>query len=41
MPDADQLMPGYTTFGVSVLVGKMVARKNKNIDKVEVLKGAE
>ena len=29
------------TFGVSLLVGKMVARKNKHIDMVEALKGAE
>lgn len=29
------------TFGVSLVVGFMVARKNKNIDMVEALKGAE
>ena len=29
------------TFGVSLLVGLMVARKNKKIDMVEALKGAE
>ena len=29
------------TFGVSLVVGWMVARKNKNIDMVEALKGAE
>lgn len=29
------------TFGVSLLVGLMVSRKNKNIDMVEALKGAE
>ena len=29
------------TFGVSLLVGLMVARKNKRIDMVEALKGAE
>lgn len=29
------------TFGVSLLVGWMIARKNKNIDMVEALKGAE
>lgn len=29
------------TFGVSLIVGWMVARKNKNIDMVEALKGAE
>ena len=29
------------TFGVSLLVGFMVARKNKKIDMVEALKGAE
>ena len=29
------------TFGVSLLVGWMVARKNKKIDMVEALKGAE
>ncbi|MBO4339484.1 MAG: ABC transporter permease [Clostridia bacterium] len=29
------------TFGVSLLVGWMVARKNKNIDMVEALKNAE
>ena len=29
------------TFGVSVLVGLMVSRKNKRIDMVEALKGAE
>ena len=29
------------TFGVSLLVGLMVARKNKHIDMVEALKGAE
>ncbi len=29
------------TFGVSLIVGLMVARKNKNIDMVEALKGAE
>ena len=29
------------TFGVSLLVGVMVARKNKKIDMVEALKGAE
>lgn len=29
------------TFGVSTFVGFMVARKNKNIDMVEALKGAE
>ncbi len=29
------------TFGVSLLVGFMVARKNKRIDMVEALKGAE
>ena len=30
-----------TTFGVSLLVSLMVARKNKKIDMVEALKGAE
>lgn len=29
------------TFGVSLLVGRMVARKNRRIDMVEALKGAE
>ena len=29
------------TFGVSLLVGLMVARRNKKIDMVEALKGAE
>jgi len=29
------------TFGVSLVVGLMVARKNKKIDMVEALKGAE
>lgn len=29
------------TFGVSMAVGFMVARKNKKIDMVEALKGAE
>ena len=29
------------TFGMSLLVGLMVARKNKKIDMVEALKGAE
>ena len=29
------------TFGVSLLVGLMVARKNKKIDMVEALKGTE
>lgn len=29
------------TFGVSLLVGFMVARKNKKIDMVEALKGAD
>ena len=29
------------TFGVSLLVGWMVARKNKKIDMVEALKSAE
>ena len=29
------------TFGVSLLVGLMVARKNRKIDMVEALKGAE
>lgn len=29
------------TFGVSLVVGWMVARKNKKIDMVEALKGAE
>ena len=29
------------TFGVSLLVSLMVARKNKKIDMVEALKGAE
>ena len=29
------------TFGVSLLVGLMVSRKNKKIDMVEALKGAE
>ena len=29
------------TFGVSILVGWMVSRKNKKIDMVEALKGAE
>lgn len=29
------------TFGVSLIVGLMVARKNKKIDMVEALKGAE
>ena len=29
------------TFGVSLLVGWMVAGKNKKIDMVEALKGAE
>ena len=29
------------TFGVSILVGITVARKNKNIDMVEALKNAE
>ena len=29
------------TFGVSLLVGLMVARKNKKIDMVEALKGSE
>ena len=29
------------TFGVSILVGWMVARKNKKIDMVEALKNAE
>lgn len=29
------------TFGVSLVVGRMVAGKNKNIDMVEALKGAE
>ena len=29
------------TFGVSLAVGWMVARKNKNIDMVEALKGRE
>ena len=29
------------TFGVSLLVGWMVARKNKKIDMVEALKNAE
>ncbi len=29
------------TFGVSIIVGLMVARKNKNIDMVEALKGRE
>ncbi len=29
------------TFGVSLLVGFLVARKNKKIDMVEALKGAE
>lgn len=29
------------TFGVSLIVGLMVSRKNKNIDMVEALKGAE
>ena len=29
------------TFGVSLLVSFMVARKNKKIDMVEALKGAE
>ena len=44
-----KLMPGpltysvsvLLTFGVSLLVGLMVARKNKRIDMVEALKGAE
>ena len=31
----------FTTFGVSLLVSLMVARKNKKIDMVEALKGAE
>lgn len=31
----------FLTFGVSLLVGWMVARKNKNIDMVEALKDAE
>ncbi len=29
------------TFGVSLLVGAVIARKNKNIDMVEVLQCAE
>ena len=29
------------TFGMSLLVGLMVSKKNKNIDMVEALKGAE
>ena len=29
------------TFGVSLIVGVFVARKNKKIDMVEALKGAE
>ena len=29
------------TFGVSILVGQMVARKNRKIDMVEALKGSE
>jgi len=29
------------TFGVSLVVGWMVARKNKHIDMVEALKGRE
>jgi putative ABC transport system permease protein len=29
------------TFGVSLLVGRMVARKNRKIDMVEALKNAE
>ena len=29
------------TFGVSLLVGFMIAGKNKKIDMVEALKGAE
>ena len=29
------------TFGVSLLVGLMVTRKNKKIDMVEALKGTE
>ena len=29
------------TFGVSLLVGLMVTRRNKKIDMVEALKGAE
>ena len=29
------------TFGVSLLVGFMVSRRNKKIDMVEALKGAE
>ena len=29
------------TFGVSLLVGVLVARKNRKIDMVEALKGAE
>lgn len=29
------------TFGVSLLVGLMVSRKNEKIDMVEALKGAE
>ena len=29
------------TFGVSLLVGLMVAKKNKKIDMVEALKGSE
>ena len=29
------------TFGVSLLVGRMVAGRNKKIDMVEALKGAE
>ena len=28
------------TFGVSILVGQMVARKNRKIDMVEALKGS-
>ena len=31
----------YRTFGVSLLVGWMVARKNRRIDMVEALKNAE
>jgi len=30
-----------TTFGVSLLVGLMISRKNKKIDMVEALKGVE
>lgn len=29
------------TFGVSIIVGIMVARKNSKVDMVEALKGAE